>query len=177
MKRLVACALAAMVSFALFADPQTYYVDPINGNDANNGETETQTAVGVGPVKALWRAMELVESGDTVIALPGTFDDTNSEARWVDSKGVLHRLSIPSGVTVESRDGAAATTIRGGTGIRGVLMADNTVLRGFTVSGASHGQYGGGLSVGSNAYVYDCIIRDNVGQRGGGSNGGCFVRC
>ena len=177
MKRLVACVLAAMVSSVLFADPQTYYVDPINGNDANNGEAETQTAVGVGPVKALWRAMELVESGDTVIALPGTFDDSNSEANWADSKGIKQRLSIPSGVTVESRDGAAATTIRGGTGVRGVLMADNTVLRGFTVSGANHGEYGGGVSAGSNTYVYDCIIRDNVGLRGGGSSGGCFVRC
>jgi hypothetical protein len=109
-----------------------------------------------------------------------------------------NRVVVTQNITLQSRDGAAATVIQGakdysvntdgiGTNaVRCIYMTAGT-LKGFTLTGGSTSpdnaqsinDKGGGLySTSQNApTVYDCILSNNASLRGGGAFNGTFNRC
>ena len=144
----------------------TWYVDAVNGSDTEK--------FGYNPAMA-YRTLAValanpdLVAGQTVMALPGTYREgtmIQDTAKSVRARGV-----VPSGVTLASRDGAAATVIEGapatvvdsannaayqatvatGMGkdaIRGIYLQANAAVEGFTFTncftrGAS--DTGGGL--------------------------------
>ena len=141
----------------------TLYVDAVNGNDANDGSSEGAA------FRTLAAAMNAADYGDTVVALPGTYDSgtmvpTRAQACYTNAAPTLPaRVVVKGGVTLASRDGAATTVIKGaaaatGNGcgedaVRGVFLCVGATLRGFTVTGgrtrgedvASIDNMGGGI--------------------------------
>lgn len=125
----------------------TVYVDAENGSDANDGASESAA------FKTLAAAMAAADYGDTVVALPGTYEEgtmvpTLSQSCYTVAPTLPARVVVKKGVTLESRDGAAATVIKGaastssgrsdgcGDGaVRGVFLCEGATLRGFTVTG------------------------------------------
>ena len=125
--------------------PCTWYVDDANGDDTADGWTE-ETAF-----RTLKAAFARAESGDTVVALPGTY--SFEDGTTVSPGGTLPAVAVvPEGVKLVSRDGAAATVIEGkvsetfwvgptqdeargdGPGnVRCVFLQPNSLLDGFTV--------------------------------------------
>ena len=125
----------------------TLYVDAVNGSDANDGSSESEA------FRTLAAAMAVANYGDTVVALPGTYDSgtmvpTQTESCYTAAPTLPARVVVKGGVTLESRDGAEATIIKGaasmnsgrsdgcGDGaVRGVFLCAGATLRGFTVTG------------------------------------------
>ena len=123
------------------------YVDAVNGSDANDGLSDGTA------FKTLAAAMAAADYMDTVIALPGTYDEgtmvpTLAQSCYTAAPTLPARVVVKGGVTLESRDGAEATVIRGaastssgrrdgcGDGaVRGVFLCAGATLRGFTVTG------------------------------------------
>ena len=132
-----------------YASHKVIYVDD-DGDDSNNGLKETT------PVKTLAKAMELVVSGDTVVALPGTY----SEGSMIQSQTVItnipalalrSRVVVPAGVSLVSKCGAVSAIIKGehantsakhGEGaMRCVYLEKGARLSGFTITGgATHSE-------------------------------------
>jgi hypothetical protein len=97
--------------------------------------------------------MAVAEYGDTVIALPGTYDSltmlpSQAQSCYTAAPTLPARVVVKGGVTLQSRDGAEATVIKGeasassdssdgcGDGaVRGVFLCAGATLRGFTVTG------------------------------------------
>lgn len=201
-KRLLASAFFAM-AFAAWAD--TYYVDANNGNDEWDGTVETADRETVdetkhGPCKTLARIVEIAKnSGDVIIALPGTYDKG-----LCDTDKLTHsRVCLPRGVTLQSSRGPERTFIVGarGTASRDALGNGTDAVRcirfdstgsgnakviGFTLcggrtvnseaSGDSAEIYGGAASGRSSAIV-DCIISNNAAIRGGAVSAMTCYRC
>ena len=131
----------------------TIYVDAVNGSDANDGSSEANAFA------TLAAAMSAADYGDTVLALPGTYSSGTMLQTLAQSGGNVEpalpaRVVVKSGVTLASRDGAAATIIQGaastdGTAVsgcgegavRGVFLCKGATLRGFTVTNG-HTHYG-----------------------------------
>ena len=125
----------------------TIYVDAENGSDANDGTAESAA------FKTLAAAMTAADYGDTVVALPGVYDEgtmvpTLAQSDYTTVPTLPARVVVKKGVTLESRDGAATTVIKGaastssgrsdgcGDGaVRGVFLCEGATLRGFTVTG------------------------------------------
>lgn len=125
----------------------TLYVDAVNGNDANDGSSEGEA------FRTLAAAMNAADYADTVIALPGTYDagtmvPSQAQSCYTAVPTLPARVVVKGGVTLESRDGAEATIIKGaastssgrsdgcGDGaVRGVFLCVGATLRGFTVTG------------------------------------------
>ena len=125
----------------------TLYVDAVNGNNANDGSSEAAA------FQTLAAAMAAADYGDTIIALPGTYDSgtmtpSQTESCYTAAPTLPARVVVKGGVTLESRDGAEATVIKGaastssgrsdgcGDGaVRGVFLCAGATLRGFTVTG------------------------------------------
>ena len=125
----------------------TLYVDATNGSDANDGASESAA------FKTLAAAMSVADYGDTVVALPGTYDEgtmvpTLAQSCYTVEPTLPARVVVKKGVTLESRAGAATTVIKGaastssgrsdgcGDGaVRGVFLCEGATLRGFTVTG------------------------------------------
>ncbi len=123
------------------------YVDAENGSDANDGVSESAA------FKTLAAAMAAADYGDTVVALPGTYEEgtmvpTLAQSCYTTAPTLPARVVVKKGVTLESRDGADTTIIKGsaspstsrsdgcGDGaVRGVFLCDGATLRGFTVTG------------------------------------------
>lgn len=198
-------------AFATVHRRSNVYVDATNGNDGNDGKTETTA------LKTLKAAVGALCRKDTVMALPGTYRDGDM-IHSVISSGVdkpltvRARVVVPDNVTLASRDGAATTIIEGaadphptgtatdvahGLGpnaIRGVVLGENSVLRGFTVTkgrtsgyvaaaeggdGYSDNVHGAGVlgRTVESSRVEDCIIMENAGACGGAGSYVTFVRC
>ena len=125
----------------------TIYVDATNGNDENDGSSEGEA------FRTLAAVMNAADYGDTVIALPGTYDSgtmvpTQAESCYTAAPTLPARVVVKGGVTLESRDGVETTVIKGaastssgrsdgcGDGaVRGVFLCVGATLRGFTVTG------------------------------------------
>jgi len=100
--------------------------------------------------------------------------------------GVSNRVVITNSITVKSVNGALKTIIKGcGVtmwGQRGVYMDNGATLIGFTIQDGCC-QNGGGVYCprqpleGTNAYVYNCILKNNTAVDGGGASGGVFYNC
>ena len=125
----------------------TLYVDAVNGSDTNDGSSESAA------FQTLAAAMAAADYGDTIIVLPGTYDSgtmtpSQAESCYTAAPTLPARVVVKAGVTLESRDGAEATVIKGaastssgrsdgcGDGaVRGVFLCAGATLRGFTVTG------------------------------------------
>ena len=85
-----------------------WYVDAVDGDDTSNGGYNPTFAF-----KTLARALtnEYLSASDTVKALPGTYDQ--GEMYQSTTALLPSRAVVPTGVTLESTDGAAATVIKG----------------------------------------------------------------
>lgn len=138
---------AAKMSTVKIVANTNWYVDAENGLDSNKGWTED------GPMFSLSKAMENVEPGDVVVALPGTY----KEGSMIQDSAVIkdspapalrYRVVVPDGVSLVSRDGAEATIIKGehtqgaknGYGadaMRCVYLGKGARLCGFTVTGGA----------------------------------------
>jgi len=175
----------------------TYYVDANNGNDLWDGSTdvvptpEQQLLVPIpGPKKTLAAAVKDRTSGDVVIAMPGVYKEGVSNPEAIGTATTLNRVTVPKGVTLQSRDGRDTTFIVGaksdapdataaglGTNATRCVSASGTV-RGFTITGGctfTGSIYGGGINGGT---IIDCVVTNNVcSGRGGGINGGTSVNC
>ncbi len=122
----------------------TLYVDATNGSDANDGASESAA------FKTLAAAMAAADYGDTVVALPGTYEEgtmvpTLSQSCYTVAPTLPARVVVKGGVTLESRNGPEETVILGesdsssddgcGDGaVRGVFLCAGATLRGFTVA-------------------------------------------
>lgn len=159
------------------------YVDD-DGSDGNDGFTP-DTAW-----KTLSTAAEQLAEGETLWVLPGTYK-TGSTAHKTGVT-VRSRVVVKSNRKVISTDGAERTFIVGepakapddygcGTdGVRGAYLEQNSLLRGFTVTGGrccnddggnlTDNNAGGGIDGGGrgvNALADSCIISNNVARFGG----------
>ena len=176
-----------------------WYVDAENGIDGRAGWTEEAA------VHTLSNAMELAESGDAVVALPGTYAEGSMLQTNVAISGstptLRSRVVVPEDVSLVSRDGAEVTVIKGvhantttghGEGsMRCVYLQRGARLSGFTVTGgatldaassANDNNSGAGIFCAEGASwspttrVADCIISNNVSHAGGGgAYRGCVV--
>lgn len=178
----VAMAIGASVAIA----GNTWYVAPAPlGDDSYDGTTSNHVSGATGPRRTLASVMELAHSWDTVIALPGTYDEGSYEG----SSSQYGRVHVPANVKLISLAGPEKTFIVGkaadagdangnGTGaLRGVVLGGT--IEGFTVCGgrvrstsdedAANG--GGILAYAEGALAVNCIVSNNVANRGGGIHG------
>ncbi|MCL4274031.1 MAG: right-handed parallel beta-helix repeat-containing protein [Anaerolineales bacterium] len=118
----------------------TYFVS-VSGSDLNNC---TQSA----PCKSFNKAMSLIQSGDVLYVMPGTYNQTLTISK--------------SRVTVEGNKAVIDTT--GTFGIRVASTAQNVVVRGFTVTRAnSHAIYVEGQFVTiENNVVYHSVLENGT---------------
>jgi len=164
--------------------PRDRYVDCNTGNDANDGSAEN-------PFKTIRAATSVAISGDTIHVAPGVYGNLEGSQKWPNETSAIGtRVVIPSGVTVESTDGAAATFIVGqmssnpavsdgwqaGIGpdaVRCVVAGSGATLRGFTLTGGythagtatlTEDRYGSAFYTTSDnpATIEDCIVSNNV---------------
>ena len=156
-----------------------WYVDCVNGNDANPGTAAL-------PKQTIRAATTNAVSGDIIHVAPGTYGALEGAEKYKAAATSLCRVIIPSDVTVESTEGAEKTFIVGapaegenandvGNGpgaIRCVYAYNGATLTGFTLTGGhtaanknadNYDTYGAGLLTGSDtkANINDCIISNN----------------
>ena len=173
---------------AVYERATEWFVDPVNGDDANPGYHSAC------PKRTLAEVMTntAVASGDVVWAAPGWYTNGVIEAKE-SSLMQCNRVIVPAGVTLKSTEGAESTFIVGepspnaitngcGPGaVRCVCLQSGAVLSGFTLTNAyvnctsrTSGVNGGGVNGGT---VEDCIIRNCTAIRGGGAHGSSCRRC
>ena len=156
-----------------------WYVDCVNGNDANPGTAAL-------PKRTIRAATTNAVSGDVIHVAPGTYGALEGAEKYKAAASSLCRVIIPSDVTVESTEGAEKTFIVGapadvenandvGNGpgaIRCVYAYNGATLTGFTLTGGhtaankdadTYDIYGAALLTGSDtkANINDCIISNN----------------
>ena len=194
--RTLAAALAASVA-AFCGYATDYYVDAVNGNNANDG-----LAPGEGHAMesfaALFAKYTSMASGSVVHAAPGVYSNGVSSATSGSYKGG-YRVIVPAGVTVVADEGPEKTIIKGapaegvaldaspfgcGTGaIRCVRLGDGATVKDFTLTDGHATGYGGSDYIGAvyglsaSTYVIGCIITNNVAGRAAGIHPSTAVRC
>ena len=173
---------------AVYGRAAEWFVDPVNGDDANRGYHSAC------PKRTLAEVMTntAVASGDVVWAAPGWYTNGVIEAKE-SSLMQCNRVIVPAGVTLKSTEGAESTFIVGepspnaitngcGPGaVRCVYQQSGAVLSGFTLtngyvncSSRTAGVNGGGVCGGT---AEDCIFRNCTAVRGGGAHGSICRRC
>lgn len=175
-------------------DDGKWYVDAVNGNDANSGKTPSSA------FKTLARAstndqMEIA-ADVTIYVAEGTYNAGVVRAALTEVDQTDCRVFVaPRKHFVATGDrsktiieGASSMATESGIGpgaVRCCLMRGGT-LRGFTLrngnvnanSAETDGDMGGGLRIAaSNAYAIDCEIHHCNAVRGGGVMGGNILRC
>ncbi len=101
--------------------PQTYYVDPIAGSDANKG-TENK------PFRTLFKALTTAQPGDTVSLGPGVYSQaTNGEQFGTTSQPI----PAVSGLTILGalENGLPASTLQGTGSEVGLSLQANTTVK------------------------------------------------
>ena len=176
-KNIVVMFLALVFAPALHG--ATWYADAVGGNDANDGSTPAKA------VRTLSAAMALtgLADGDTVIALPGTYESETMSG----SDGASARVVITKAITLKSLNGRATRDVtiikgeKGGSPVRCVTIAPGagktatveglTLLEGGTSTAggdASSNRGGGALVLTGTGYVVDCLIKNCEARTGGG---------
>ena len=172
-----------------------WYVDAVNGNDANDGFTPETAKLTL--ADAVTNAA--LTAGDVIHALPGTYE-TGYMVSAADEV-TRSRVVVPAGVSLVSTDGKEATVIKGaiaeeeegraadGCGFgatRCVCLGPNARLEGFTLQGGrttaayesapASNFYGAGVRAkDETARIVDCHFVD---CRGGATGyRGTYVRC
>ena len=179
------------------ADSKEYFVRQDGGSDGYDGLAETWDGTH-GPKQTIQAAVDKAAAGDTVTVLPGTYE---TGATYDSNAGATsNRVAVNKAITLRSRDGAAATIIKGAADFAGepehglgpaairCLYVANVaaVVQGFTLTGGYVNQgtgadgngvrAGGVLCAGSSPIIADCVISDNVATRGGAAFEGKYVR-
>ena len=181
---------AAMLTFA--AGASTIYVDSVNGVDdaAHTGATEQLAK------KTLQAAVDAAKTDDTVIALPGTYEEGFAvEGTYTNRVLITKRITLKSkekwgAHIVGAFDMASGNAVPWGpAAIRcvGIKNVNNVRIEGFTIrNGACHenldginGSGGGVMQLGgvSSYYVVDCVISNCVATRGAAMRNGTAIRC
>src|SRR6478736_6267629 len=119
-------------------------------------------------------AVDVAAVGGTILVSNGQYN-IGSRLRF----GTLNRVAITRPLTVQSVNGPAVTTIGGAAAMRGVYLANRTVLSGFTLTNGIVSENGGGAWCEStNAVLTNCIIAGNsVSGNGGGVFNGTLNAC
>ena len=194
-------------AFATVHEKSNVYVDATNGNDDHDGLTEATAK------KTLAAAVDVLCRKDRIVALPGVYKD-GSMIHSVISSGIRKTLTVRARVVVPDYSelvalGSAEETIiegaadpnptgtddeiahgLGPNAIRGVVLGEGSVLRGFTVTkGHTRGydetedfsdNVNGAGVLGraiDSSRVEDCILCENKGSCGGAGAYVTFVRC
>ena len=101
-------ALVGAVFFSFIAEVRgaTWWADAVNGNDTWDGRARAyEAATGHGPKKTLQAAVNLAAAGDTVIALPGVYDQGGEKDAWGDNYKNWARVLIKNRITLTSEKG------------------------------------------------------------------------
>jgi len=120
-------ATPAAQAASLFSPPQTYYVDPIAGSDANKG---TQNK----PFRTLFKAVTTAQPGDTVSLGPGVYSQaTNGEQFGTTSQPI----PAVSGLTILGalENGLPASTLQGTGSEVGLSLQANTTVKNLNLIG------------------------------------------
>ena len=157
-----------------YADVNCYYVDASRPNDDDTGIGRFHA------FRTIQAAMAKVAAGGTIRVMPGTYSYRDSTTSGGDVVNFTKE-----NVTLESVQGAKRTIIEGNpatdaSGVRCINANQvGTVVRGFTLrnGGAPNDGNGGGVYTSKKAVIVDCEIRGCHGYRGGGGNGGVWIRC
>ena len=160
-----------------------WYVDCVNGDDANPGTASL-------PKQTIRAATTNAVAGDVIHVAPGTY--VTLEGTQTATSKIAARVVVPADVTLESTGGATNTFIVGaaatgdqidnatyGTGTNGVRCVyakSGAVVRGFTLTGGrgvGSGDYSNnGLgaaflsATARTATLEDCIVSNNASYRG-----------
>ncbi len=143
-------------------------------------------------------AVDAARNGDTVLVTNGIYKvgerdtsilNTNTEPPQSESVG-LSRVVVTNSIRLESVNGPSLTTIEGHklldeyggvtNGVRCVLLANNSILSGFTLTKGSTVPMGTGGGVhceSAGTLVTNCVIVGNSAWRGGGASGGTLFNC
>jgi len=128
--------IIALMFVGTEASSITYYVSP-TGNDKNVGTLSS-------PWKTIQKAANTVTAGNTVVVLPGTY---NERVKFAASPS--HSGDSGAPVTFKSET-AGAATINGGFDTRN---ANYLIIDGFKITTTTKGGAGGGVLVGSNNVI------------------------
>lgn len=161
--------------------PGYLYVDPVNGDDSNDGWRTNRA------MRTLAAALTnaCTEAGSIVYAMPGVYDTGVMTTNL--SERTLSRVIVPEGVSLVSTGGREATFIVGepaplekrnpdhddkgcaSNAVRCVLLMRNALLAGFTLTNGyacalyfdsnwSDGDHGGGVAYSAGSCVSNCDI-------------------
>lgn len=175
-----------------------WYVDGVNGDDANTGESADAAKQSIGAVLS-----KGLPSGVTVHVAAGTYDSETPSCAG-DSTTCRSRVVVPAGVTLEGA-GADSTTIVGAaaeggddlglgdSAVRCVYLESGATIRGFTLTGGRTAKIGAGTTAGKSdannlgggvlgvasegCYVEDCVITGCNGWRAGAMAYAMLRRC
>lgn len=185
-------AFVGALTACLSAGAGTIYVDAVNGVDdaAHTGASEQLAK------RTLQAAVDAAKTDDTVIALPGTYDEGFAvEGTYTNRVLITKRITLKSkekwgAHIVGAFDTASGNAVPWGpAAIRcvGIKNANNVRIEGFTIrNGACHenldginGSGGGVMQLGgvSSYYVVDCVISNCVATRGAAMRNGTAIRC
>ena len=175
-----------------------WYVDGVNGDDANTGESADAAKQSIGAVLS-----KGLPSDVTVHVAAGTYDSETPSCAG-DSTTCRSRVVVPAGVTLEGA-GADSTTIVGAaaeggddlglgdSAVRCVYLESGATIRGFTLTGGRTATIGAGTTAGKSdannlgggvlgvasegCYVEDCVITGCNGWRAGAMAYAMLRRC
>jgi hypothetical protein len=171
-----------LVLWALSALGGTLYV-----NLANPAPTAPYTNW-VNAATNIQDAIDAAVEGDVVLVTNGVY----ASGGRVVSGLQTNRVVIDKAITVQSVNGAAATTIRGGTQMRCAYLVSNAVISGFTITNGhartsgnlTNEQSGGGIWCEAGGIVAYCLVISNFTGSGsiytgygGGVYGGTVTNC
>ena len=154
----------------------TFYVDQHNASPAAPYGSWSAAAT------RIQDALSLAMNGDLVMVADGTYAAASGS-------GVLEtRLTINSGITVQSANGPATTTIIGRQisspywatdNSRCAALGNGAALIGFTLSGGASTSYGGGaMCASTTAVVSNCVVTGcRTYYDGGGVYSGTVINC
>ncbi|MGD9780999.1 MAG: choice-of-anchor D domain-containing protein [Kiritimatiellia bacterium] len=103
-------------------------------------------------------AADICVDGDVILATNGVYDSGRAFFYETNRVEVLHA------VVLQSVNGPEFTRIVGDSTMRCVLLGDDAVLSGFTITNGA-AEFGGGVYGGM---VSNCVIADNLASNGGG---------
>jgi hypothetical protein len=183
MRQLLLRTLGGLLALrALSAPAATLYV-----NIANPAPTAPYTNW-LSAATNIQDAVDLAIAGDVVFVTNGMYANGGRIVTGLQT----NRLVIDKAITVQSVNGASATTIRGGTQMRCAHLVSNAVLSGFTITNGhartvgnlTTEQSGGGIWCEVGATVANCLVVSNfTGPSfvftgyGGGVYGGTLTNC
>jgi parallel beta-helix repeat protein len=120
--------VAALVMASMPVRAASYYVDPVNGSDANSGASPTAA------FRTLQKAANSTHPGDTVYAMAGAYTDTVDSQ--VISIGISGTATAP--ITFTNYNGEKANVQLSDNNWSGISIAAGTqyiVINGFEVTG------------------------------------------